>query len=132
MHVGNPGRSIGHSADTTSSRDVPKFQVPVDDSYPYGSRNRSDPGKPLTWIEISSVAGGSAQIPSAAPRAVRLQIVGSGQGSVPTRDILAELSTLATEITSGVFQLDARAVPLAEVEAAWRDTGTEERIVIAP
>ena len=95
-------------------------------------RNRSDPGKPLTWIEIGSVAGGSAQIPSAALRAVRLQIVGSGQGSVPTRDILAELSTLATEITSGVFQLDARAVPLAEVEAAWRDTGTEDRIVIAP
>jgi len=94
--------------------------------------NRSDPGKPLTWIEIGSVAGGSVQIPSAALRAVRLQIVGSGQGSVPTRDILAELSTLATEITSGVFQLDARAVPLAEVEAAWRDTGTEERIVIAP
>jgi NADPH:quinone reductase-like Zn-dependent oxidoreductase len=94
--------------------------------------SRSDPGKPLIWIEIGSVAGGSAQIPSAALRAVRLQIVGSGQGSVPTRDMLAELSTLATEITSGGFQLDARAVPLAEVEAAWRDTGTEDRIVIAP
>ena len=33
-----------------------------------------------------------AAIPSAALRAARLQIVGSGQGSVPTRDILAELA----------------------------------------
>ena len=96
------------------------------------ARNRSDPGKPLSWIEIGSVAGASAEIPSATLRAVRLQIVGSGQGSVPTRDILAELPALATDITSGDFQLDARAVPLAEVEAAWSDIDTEERIVITP
>ena len=48
--------------------------------------HRSDRSKPLTWIEIGSVAGPSAEIFSAALRAVRLQIVGSGQGSVPTRD----------------------------------------------
>lgn len=94
--------------------------------------NRSDPGKPLTWIEIGSVAGASAEIPSAALRAVRLQIVGSGQGSVPPRDILAEIPALATEITSGGFQLAARAVPLTDVEAAWGDIDTEERIVITP
>ena len=95
-------------------------------------RTRSDPGKSLTWIEIGSVAGASAEIPSAALRAIRLQIVGSGQGSVPTRDIVAELPTLAVEITGGGFQLDVRAVPLADVESAWRDTATEQRIVITP
>jgi NADPH:quinone reductase-like Zn-dependent oxidoreductase len=94
--------------------------------------NRSDPGKPLTWIEIGSVAGPSAQIPSAALRAVRLQIVGSGQGSVPTRDILAEIPSLASEITAGTFHIDARAVPLADVETAWNDTSTDQRIVITP
>lgn len=95
-------------------------------------RNRSDPGKPLTWIEIGSVAGAAAEIPSAALRAARLQIVGSGQGSVPTRDILAELPTLATEITSGTFRIDARGVALADVEAAWNDTRSAQRIVITP
>jgi NADPH:quinone reductase-like Zn-dependent oxidoreductase len=94
--------------------------------------NRSDPGKPLTWIEIGSVAGASAEIPSAALRAVRLQIVGSGQGSVPTRDILAEIPALASEITGGTFHIDARAVPLADVETAWNDTSTDQRIVITP
>ena len=94
--------------------------------------NRPDPGKPLTWIEIGSVAGGAAAIPSAALRAARLQIVGSGQGSVPTRDIVAELSDLAAAITSGAFQVDARAVPLADVAAAWADTSSHQRLVIVP
>jgi NADPH:quinone reductase-like Zn-dependent oxidoreductase len=94
--------------------------------------HRSDRAKPLTWIEIGSVAGASAEIFSAALRAVRLQIVGSGQGSVPTRDILAELPAIATEISNGGFELDARAVPLADVEAAWNDTDSGERIVITP
>jgi NADPH:quinone reductase-like Zn-dependent oxidoreductase len=94
--------------------------------------NRSDPGKPLTWIEIGSVAGGYAAIPSAALRTARLQIVGSGQGSVATHDILTELPAIAAEITSGAFQVDARTVPLADVEAAWNDTDTEQRIVITP
>ena len=93
---------------------------------------RSDPGKPLTWIEIGSVAGGSAEIPSAALRAVRLQVVGSGSGSVPTRDILAEMPALVDEITGGTFRIDARAVPLADVETAWSDSVTDQRIVIAP
>ncbi|MEZ0352859.1 zinc-binding dehydrogenase [Mycobacterium sp. pR1184] len=93
---------------------------------------RSDHGKPLTWIEIGSVAGPSAEIFSAALRAVRLQIVGSGQGSVPTRDILAELPAIAAEIGRGAFELDTRAVPLADVEAAWNDTDADQRIVITP
>jgi NADPH:quinone reductase-like Zn-dependent oxidoreductase len=94
--------------------------------------NRSDRGKPLTWVEIGSVTGASAAIPSAALRAVRLQIVGSGQGSVPARDFLAELPLLATEITRGSFVFDAHVVPLADVEAAWTATGTGQRIVITP
>jgi NADPH:quinone reductase-like Zn-dependent oxidoreductase len=93
---------------------------------------RSDPGKPLTWIEIGAVAGPSADIPAAALRAVRLQIVGSGQGSVPARDILAEMPALVREITSGTFDIDVRAVPLADVEKAWNDTASDQRIVIAP
>ena len=93
--------------------------------------NRADRGQPLTWIEIGSVAGPTAALPSAALRAVPLQIVGSGQGSVPAGDILAELPELAAEITSGTFQIAARPVPLADIETAWKDTDSQ-RIVITP
>ena len=94
---------------------------------------RADRSQPLTWIEIGSVAGPSAAIPSAALRAARLQIVGSGQGSVSTREILAELPALAQEITAGSFVIDARPTSLTEVEQAWADAAaTAQRIVITP
>jgi NADPH:quinone reductase-like Zn-dependent oxidoreductase len=95
--------------------------------------DRADRGRPLTWIEIGSVAGPTASIPSAALRAARLQIVGSGQGSVSTRDILAELPALADAITAGTFEVDARVIPLSDVESAWNEAAAStQRIVIAP
>ncbi len=94
---------------------------------------RSDRRRPLTWIEVGSVAGATAAIPSAALRAARLQIVGSGQGSVSPQEILAELPALADELTGGTFAIDALAVPLSEVTQAWSDTGeSSRRIVIVP
>jgi hypothetical protein len=87
----------------------------------------------LTWIEIGSVAGPTAAVPSAAIRAARVQIVGSGQGSVATRDILAKLPALAQEITRGTLDVVARAVPLAEIERVWGEAArSHERIVLLP
>ena len=95
--------------------------------------DRAHRARPLTWIEIGSVAGPTAPIPSAVLRAARLQIVGSGQGSVSTREILAELPALAQEITNGTFDIDARPTPLTDVEQAWADSArTTQRIVLTP
>ncbi|HYQ46734.1 MAG TPA: zinc-binding dehydrogenase [Polyangiaceae bacterium] len=94
---------------------------------------RADRSRPLTWIEIGSVAGQSAAVPSAALRASRLQIVGSGLGSVPGREIVKELPTLMKEIARGTFRVDARAVPLRDVEQAWtRMAHSSERLVLTP
>jgi len=94
---------------------------------------RADRGQPLTWIQIGSVAGPTAAIPSAALRAARLQIAGSGQGSVSTREILAELPALVQEITEGSFEIDARPMSLTDVEQAWADAARPgQRIVITP
>ena len=94
---------------------------------------RADRGQPLAWIQVGSVAGSTASVPSAALRAARLQIIGSGQGSVSTREILAELPALAQEITAGRFEIDARPVSLTDVEQAWADpAGPAQRIVITP
>ena len=92
---------------------------------------REDPCKPLTWIEIGSMAGPTAAIPSAALRAVRLQFVGSGQGSIGPREYLAELPALAEELTSGGLPVEARTVPLAKVEQAWAEQSSQ-RIVFVP
>lgn len=92
---------------------------------------RADRSAPLTWVQIGSMAGASAPIPSAALRAARLEIVGSGIGSVSPRDFIAELPELAKAVTEGALDVQARAVPLARIAQAWSET-TGERLVLVP
>ena len=95
--------------------------------------HRSDRSKPLTWLEIGAVAGPEAAIPAAALRSARLQIVGSGIGSVPGRDFVKELPQLAEAVAHGAFDVHARAVALAQVTEAWTSTaGTSDRVVLVP
>lgn len=95
--------------------------------------HRADRGKPMTWIQIGSIGGPTAPIPSAALRAARLSIVGSGQGSVSTRAILTELPALAKAILNGSFKIEARTMPLEDVEKAWAEAShSRQRIVIVP
>jgi NADPH:quinone reductase-like Zn-dependent oxidoreductase len=94
---------------------------------------RSDRGKELSWIQIGALAGATAQIPSDALRAANLRILGSGQGSVSTRDILAELPALAAELTKGTFTVNVRPEPLWQVEQVWTAASSPgERIVLRP
>jgi len=80
---------------------------------------RLEKSRQITWIEIGSMSGLEITLPSAWLRAVRLQIVGSGQGSVSTHDIVAELPALAHEISTGSYTVDAVPIPLDQVETAW-------------
>jgi hypothetical protein len=62
-----------------------------------------------------------------------LQLVGSGQGSVATHDIVSELADLAAAVNGQAFTIGARAVPLPDVEQAWADAATStDRIVLTP
>lgn len=91
---------------------------------------RTDRDRPLT--EVGSPSPGRtprSRRPRCGPPGCRSR---SGQGSVPTRDIPAELPELAARIVAGAFRVDARPVPLADVTAAWRDTGSEQRLVVVP
>jgi NADPH:quinone reductase-like Zn-dependent oxidoreductase len=96
------------------------------------ANNRRDEARPLTWIEVGAVAGATADIPAAALRALPLRIVGSGQGSVSTRDILSELPAIAEAVGSGALRIDARAVPLTDVATVWQDADDAARIVLTP
>jgi NADPH:quinone reductase-like Zn-dependent oxidoreductase len=94
---------------------------------------REDRSRQLTWIEIGSVGGLEAPIPSAALRSARLEIVGSGIGSVPGRDFAKEIPQIAAAVAKGALDVRARAVPLSQVEQAWADAAhTTDRIVLVP
>jgi NADPH:quinone reductase-like Zn-dependent oxidoreductase len=120
--------NVGEAADVDVVLDY-LWGPPTADALREIVTHRADRGRPLTWVEIGSVAGRTTELPSAALRAARLQLVGSGQGSVPTRDIVAELQALVAEL--GAFRIDARTVPLADVETAWKETG-DQRLVVTP
>lgn len=94
--------------------------------------SRADDSQQLSWIQIGSVAGPTSPIPSAALRAAKLQIVGSGQGSVSPGEILSELPSLAELITNGKIQADAREAPLRDVEQAWTSDASSSRVVLTP
>jgi NADPH:quinone reductase-like Zn-dependent oxidoreductase len=95
--------------------------------------HRTDKSRPLTWIEIGSMSGLEIALPSAWLRAARLQIVGSGQGSVSTHDIISELPALAAEITTGTYAIDAVPTPLSQVQTSWNTpVAPGQRIVFVP
>ena len=94
---------------------------------------RADGGRTMTWLQIGSVAGPTAALPSVAFRSADFRMLGSGQGSVTSTAILAELPELATLIVRGVFAVNPVTVPLAGIQQAWTaPTAPGERVVIVP
>ena len=92
---------------------------------------RADRSKALAWVQIGSMAGADINLPSFLLRAGNLNIMGSGQGSVTTAGIVAELPSLAEEIASGALAVDPLPIPLAQVEQAWStETGPGQRVVL--
>ncbi len=81
---------------------------------------RSDRSRALLWIQIGSVAGPAAAIPSAALRSANLQVLGSGQGSVPAAGYIAELPALIDAVAAGKLKVNADPFPLSKVEEVWK------------
>jgi NADPH:quinone reductase-like Zn-dependent oxidoreductase len=96
-------------------------------------KHRANDAANLMWVQIGSMAGLEISIPSAWLRAIRITIVGSGQGSVSPREIVADLPALAAEISSGSYAIEPLPTPLSDVQEAW-DAPVEagQRIVFVP
>jgi NADPH:quinone reductase-like Zn-dependent oxidoreductase len=94
---------------------------------------RRDRSQALNWIQIGAMAGPTIELPSVALRSANLRIQGNGQGAVSARAYIAELPSLIDEISAGTFSIAPRAVPLRDVEAAWKKHDAPgERTVIVP
>jgi hypothetical protein len=94
---------------------------------------RENRGKPMTWIQIGSMAGPTMALPSLALRSTNTRVMGSGQGSVSVSDIVAELPRLVAELVAGRIAVNALRVPLSEVEEAWNGpVPAGRRVVFVP
>jgi len=95
--------------------------------------HRIDRSRPLPWIELGSMAGLEITLPSAWLRAARLQLIGSGQGSVSPQDIISELPALAAVISTETYTTDAIPTPLSHVRETWNaPIAPGQRIVFVP
>jgi NADPH:quinone reductase-like Zn-dependent oxidoreductase len=94
---------------------------------------RADRSRALAWVQIGSMAGAEITLPSFLLRAANLTVLGSGQGSLTTAGIVAELPSLVDEIASGALAVDPLPMPLSQVEQAWStSTAPGQRIVLVP
>jgi NADPH:quinone reductase-like Zn-dependent oxidoreductase len=106
---------------------------PTEQAMPALLTARTDRSKALFWIQIGSMAGRDITLPSFLLRAANLNIMGSGQGSLTTDDIIAELPSLAGEIASGTLAVNPAPISLARIEQAWHTpTAPGQRIVLVP
>ncbi|MGW7537883.1 zinc-binding alcohol dehydrogenase family protein [Amycolatopsis sp. NPDC054798] len=92
---------------------------------------RSAPERPLTWINLGEMAGARAALPAGALRSSRLEVIGSGQGSLTGPEMAAEVPAILAEIARGTFAVEADPIPLSDVERAWaRPADSSKRIVL--
>lgn len=92
---------------------------------------RSDPARPLTWINLGEMVGARAALSAGALRSSRLEVIGSGQGSLTGPEMAAEVSAVLAEIARGTFAVEADPIPLSDVERAWsQPADSSKRIVL--
>jgi NADPH:quinone reductase-like Zn-dependent oxidoreductase len=96
-------------------------------------RKREAESRALHWILIGSTAGDEIALSSALLRKRNLHILGSGQGATRTEDMFAIAPDIVRAFAAGKLDVDARQVPLAEVERWWSSPlASGERIVFIP
>ena len=134
--AGDPVARVAALKDTARDMDVVLDYLwgpAAEDALPGVLTARSQANQPLTWIEVGSITGPTLTLPSAALRGHNLRIIGSGQGSLSAREILATLPGLIDVLAAGALRVNTRAVPLSEVEAIWNaPTVPGQRIVLVP
>ncbi|GID28009.1 NADPH:quinone reductase-like Zn-dependent oxidoreductase [Paractinoplanes brasiliensis] len=93
--------------------------------------NRADPARLLTWVNLGEMAGPRMTLPAGALRSTRLQVLGSGQGSLTGVTMTAEIPAVAAAIVDGAYAVEPDPVPLHDVERAWSlPADSSKRIVL--
>ena len=85
-------------------------------------------------VEVGESAGSTISLPAGVLRSSGLEIIGSGTGTIPPREMMIELyNQVMSRAASGELRVDTVQVPLAGIEDAWqRQDPLRRRMVIIP
>jgi NADPH:quinone reductase-like Zn-dependent oxidoreductase len=86
-------------------------------------------GSRIRFIAIGSASGSDITLPDAVLRSSGLELMGSGLRSIPVERLLKASEGLFRAVKPAGLEIKTEAVPLADVERAWSESGNRSRIV---
>lgn len=94
---------------------------------------RSDPARPLRWVNVGAAAGDDIVLPGSALRQMAVTVLGSGTGSLTAAAITAQVRALAAHLPVITPTLTPVLTPLNQVNRAWdHEPGRGQRTVLQP
>jgi NADPH:quinone reductase-like Zn-dependent oxidoreductase len=83
------------------------------------------------YVQVGESAGANVALPAAVLRSTPLTIMGTA-GIAPGEVLFGTLQKVMLQAANGELSIETEAVPLADVEAAWRRDDRGRRIVFVP
>lgn len=83
----------------------------------------------IRFVQVGTAAGLDISLPGAALRSSALELIGTGLGALSNQELLACISELFSVYASAGFLVEARAVPLGDVTAAWQSSGKARTVL---
>ena len=88
-----------------------------------------DPGRPVRFVNVGSLAGSEIAVPASLLRSAALTLSGHGLGSSSTTEFPSAAAEIFTAAVAGQMHINVVTRPLSEVESAW---DIAERLVLMP
>lgn len=82
----------------------------------------------IRFVQIGAAAGLNISLPGAALRSSGLELLGTGLGALSNQELLACIGEVFRVYAAAGFRVEAQAVPLADVSAAWQRSGTARTV----
>ncbi|MFJ4064400.1 zinc-binding alcohol dehydrogenase family protein [Pseudomonas sp. NPDC089996] len=84
----------------------------------------------LRFVNIGAIAGATLPMNPGVLRSTGLEMTGSGLGSIATEDLVKVVGRLLEAVRPGNLEVDAKAMPLKQVEAAWQLDSTSRIVFV--
>ncbi len=84
---------------------------------------------PIRFVQIGSISGGDITLPSAVLRSSAIELMGSGNGSVPMEKLIACIGDLLQAALPVGLKIAVTPATLSEVEQAWPKDDSQRRTV---
>ncbi|GAB2964114.1 hypothetical protein ACFMQL_38235 [Nonomuraea fastidiosa] len=84
----------------------------------------------VSYVQIGSLAGNEAALPSELLRSRRFRVTGSGLGSVSKADLITEFPEMIARFADGTFEVPYTAYPLSRVGEAWAHQGRTRAVIV--